>query len=80
MDQQEGRQRKSPEFSYHGFVCESAEGSLGERRGFGVVLLCMSGASFLCVHSPIVSIQKLSTHGKYEDDLSYSSDSLQTSA
>ncbi len=51
------------------------------RRGVCVwVLLCMSGASFLCVHSsPIVSRHKLSTPGKYEDDLSYSSDSLQIS-
>jgi hypothetical protein len=40
----------------------------------------MIGAGFLCVHSsPIVSRHKLSTSGKYEDDMSYSSDSLQTS-
>ncbi len=74
------RQRKSPEFSYHALCANQMKEARG-RRGVCVwVLLCMNGASSLCVHSSsIVSIRKLSTPREYEDDLSYSSDSLQTS-
>jgi hypothetical protein len=61
-------------------LCVNQKKEAWGRRGSVWVLLCMSGASFLCVHSsPIVSRHKLSTPGKYEDDLSYLSDSLQTS-